>query len=216
MYKRQGWDYVAVAFGYENGAVTTDVVKCEFQMAEGGDPALCSFSFAQEYDSFEMLLSTTPSDNSVVYVCNYVKMSDLQALMAANGSLDAAFAECLDMLVDEMIEDLGTRERVIDLITVMEPQSYTTKYEYATEYIQWAVPVDQDGNPTASFSFSSPFTTPEENVSDAGLTLVDYKYYDGNALAALYPELSLAAGYAVVDMTVEPSCLLYTSPSPRD
>lgn len=202
---KAGWDYVVVAFGYEKGAITTDVVKYEFRMAQGGDPASCSFTFAQEFDNFEMHLNISPSDNSVVYICNCVEMSDLQALMAASGSLDAAFGECLDILIEDMIEDLGTRERVVDLITAMESQTFSISYKSSTEYIQWAVPVDQDGNPTASFSFSSPFVTPEEQISDAALTVKSYKYYDGTELAALYPDLAMAKGYAVVDLTVEPS-----------
>ena len=202
---KSGWDYVVVAFGYENGAVTTDVARKDFQMGEGGNPASCSFSFTQDFNGFEMSLGISPSDNSVVYICNYVEMSDLQALMAVHGSLDGAFGECLEMLVEDMIEDLGTKERVIDLITAMGAQEFTTKYEHGTEYIQWAVPVDQDGNPVASFSFSSPFTTPEEKISDASLTVKSYKYYDGTELANLYPDLSVAKGYAVVDLEVEPS-----------
>ena len=33
------WDYVVVALGYENGAVTTDVARKDFQMDEGGTSA---------------------------------------------------------------------------------------------------------------------------------------------------------------------------------
>lgn len=204
---KAGWDYVLVAFGYERGAVTTDIVRKVFTMGNGGNPAGCSFTFGQEFDAFEMNLSITPSDNSVVYICNYVEMSDLQALMAANGSLDAAFGECLDILIEDMIEDLGSSEKVIDLISAMGAQTFSVRYEPATEYVQWAVPVGQDGKPAASFSFSSPFTTPEEKVSDAHLKVTSFKYYDGTELAALYPEFSMAKGYAVVDLVVEPSVL---------
>lgn len=202
---KSGWDYVVVAFGYKGGAITTDVVTKEFSMGQGGDPAACSFSFSQEFDSFQMHLGIRPSDDSVVYICNFVKMTDLQALMAAHGSLDGAFGECLEMLIEDMIDDLGTRARVVDLISTMESQQFSIRYDHVTEYMQWAVPVDQNGNPTASFSFSSPFMTPEEAISDAAINIVDFKYYDGTELAALYPELSMAKGYAVVDLTVEPS-----------
>lgn len=200
-----GWNYVVVAFGYNNGAVTTGVARKDFTMGEGGNPAACSFTFRQEFEDFQMHLGVTPSDNSVVYVCNYVKLSDLQALMATAGSLDNAFKECLELLIEEMTADLGTKERVIDLITMMGPQAFTIGFEPSAEYMQWAVPVDQDGNPTAAFSFSSPFTTPEEKISDAGLSVTGYKYYDGTEVAAKYPELSVAKGYAVVELTVEPS-----------
>jgi len=203
---KAGWEYVAIAFGYSKGAVTTEIFRKPFSMAEGGNPAECSFSFSQLCENFEMNLTISPSDKSVVYISNYVEMSDLQALMAAHGGLDGAFRECLDNLIEEMIADLGTRERVIDLISIMGEQTFTTRYKSATEYIQWAVPVDQQGNPLTSFQFGNPFTTPEEDISDAALTLEGYKYYDGTELAELYPEsFSNAKGYAVIELNVAPS-----------
>lgn len=202
---KAGWDYVLVAFGYERGAVTTDIVRKVFTMGKGGNPAGCSFTFGQEFEAFEMNLSITPSDNSVVYICNYVEMSDLQSLMAANGSLDAALGECLELLIEDMVEDLGSSARVVDLISAMGAQTFNVRFDPLTEYVQWAVPVDQDGNPTASFSFSSPFISPEEKLSDASIRVKDYTYYDGTELAAMYPEFSMAKGYAVVDLLVDPN-----------
>lgn len=203
---KAGWNYVVVAFGYESGSVTTDVARYEFKMGEGGDPAACKFEFSQEFSDFDMYLGVKPSDESVVYICNYLERGDLMALISATGSVDAAFLECLTTLVEEMVMDLGSRENVIDLITDMGPQGFnTTKFKPDTEYIQWAVPVDQDGNPTASFSFSLPFLTPKEKISDAELSIKSYKYYDGTALAEIYPDLKHAKGYAVVDLQVEPS-----------
>lgn len=204
---KAGWEYVIIAFGYEKGAVTTEVARKEFTMAKGGSPAGCSFTFGQEFGAFEMSLGITPSDDSVVYICNYVEMSDLQSLIAAAGGLDAAFRECLELLIEDMETDLGTRARVVDLISAMGPQTFDVRFEPLTEYMQWAVPVDQEGNPVASFSFSDPFTTPEEEISDAHLKVVSCKYYDGTELAEQYPEFGMAKGYAVVDLAVEPSVL---------
>lgn len=204
---KAGWNYVAVAFGYSNGAVTTEVVRKEFRMGESGDPSGCTFTFSQEFDDFQMHLSVAPSDDTVVYVCNYVKTSDLLALIASCGTLDAALQECYNLLTEDLIADLGTRENVIDLISAMQPQTFSVKYEPSTEYYQWAVPVDQEGNPTAAFSRSRPFTTPEEKISDASLKVTSCKYYDGTELAALYPQFNAAKGFAVVDLVVKPSVL---------
>ncbi len=202
---KAGWEYAAVAFGYENGSVTTDVSKTIFRLDDSGAPEDCTFAFGQEFEGWEMRVSITPSDDSVVYICNYIKKSDLDALTVATGNVQSAFKECLETLIEDMIADLGTRARVVDLISTMGAQEFTTKFEYSTEYIQWAVPVDQDGRPTAGFSFSEIFTSPEEKFSDATLTLKSYRVFNGDDLAALYSEFKSAKGYAVVELVVEPS-----------
>lgn len=203
---KAGWKYSVIAFGYEGGAVTSDVTVYEMTMGEGGDPASCTFDFGFEVAEWEMYLDVTPSVNDVVYICNIVKKSDLDVLTDVAGSEQGALAECLETLIEEMIADCGSRERVVDLISIMGSQGFNIRYTYETEYVQWAVPVDQDGNPTAEFSVSEVFKTPAEEKSDASLSLVSYRVFDGTELAALYPsEFKSAKGYAVVELIVEPS-----------
>lgn len=203
---KAGWEYEAIAFGYEAGVTTTDIKRVRFTMAEGGDVNTCDFRFEQTFDSFEMHLSVTPSDNSVVYVTNVISLDDLVALETETGSTEEALKENLELLIEELIADCETRARAVDLICVMEPQEYSLKHEPGMEYIQWAVPVDQDGKPTAAFTCSEVFAAPSEIISTASLTLTECKWYDGTELAALYPETFRGAkGYAVIDMTVEPS-----------
>lgn len=203
---KAGWEYSVIAFGYEGGAVTSDVTVYEMAMGEGGDPASCTFDFGFEVAEWEMYLDVTPSVNDVVYICNIVKKSDLDVLTDVAGSEQGALAECLETLIEEMIADCGSRERVVDLISIMGSQGFNIKYAYETEYVQWAVPVDQEGNPTAEFSVSEVFKTPAEEKSDASLSLVSYRVFDGTELAALYPsEFKSAKGYAVVELIVEPS-----------
>lgn len=203
---KAGWEYSVIAFGYEGGAVTSDVTVYEMTMGEGGDPASCTFDFGFEVAEWEMYLDVTPSVNDVVYICNIVKKSDLDVLTDVAGSEQGALAECLETLIEEMIADCGSRERVVDLISIMGSQGFNIRYTYETEYVQWAVPVDQDGNPTAEFSVSEVFKTPAEEKSDASLSLVSYRVFDGTELAALYPsEFKSAKGYAVVELIVEPS-----------
>lgn len=201
-----GWEYEAIAFGYQDGSITTDIVRLPFSMAEGGDPAACTFEFSQEFDTFEMHLSVTPSDNSVVYVSNIIKKSDLDVLMDIHADPDLALGANLEMLIEELIEDCGTRARVMDIIVLMESQQYNLKFEHGTEYVQWAVPVNQDGTLAASFSVSEAFKAPEETISEAALELKNYIVYNGDELAALYPkDFKNAKGCAVVDLTVEPN-----------
>lgn len=203
---KAGWNYSVIAFGYEGGAVTSDVTVYEMTMGEGGDPASCTFDFGFEVSEWEMHLNINPSVNDVVYICNIVKKSDLDVLTDVTGSEQGALAECLETLIEEMIADCGSRERVVDLISIMGGQGFNIKYAYETEYVQWAVPVDQDGNPTAAFSVSEVFKTPAEEKSDASLSLVSYRVFDGTELAALRPsEFKGAKGYAVVELIVEPS-----------
>lgn len=203
---KAGWKYSVIAFGYQGGAVTSDVTVYELAMGEGGDPASCTFDFGFDTEEWEMYLDVKPSMDDVVYICNIVKKSDLDVLTDLTGSEQKALNECLETLVEEMIADCGSRERVIDLISMMGNQQFNIKYEYDTEYVQWAVPVDQDGNPAAEFSVSKVFRTPEATKSDASLSLVGYRVFNGTDLAALYPsEFKVAKGYAVVELEVKPS-----------
>lgn len=203
---RAGWEYEAIAFGYSDGMATTEVTRCRFTMADGGAPSECEFTFAQEFGDFQMNLSVSPSDNSVVYVANVLPASDLAALAIAEGSIEAGLAKNLEDLIEEIVQDCGSRARAVDIITTMGALDYSLGFSSGESYIQWAVPVSQDGIPTAEFSYSETFTAPADNVSDATLTLKKWAYYDGTELAELYPEdFGKAKGYAVVDMTVEAS-----------
>lgn len=201
-----GWEYEAIAFGYHGGSVTTDIVRVPFTMAEGGNPEACTFTFAQEFGTFDMNLSVSPSDNSVVYVSNIIEKSDFDLLMDIHSDPDMAMMENMEAMIEELMEDCGTRARVLDIIALMESQTYNLKFKPGAEYIQWAVPVSQDGTPTASFSISDTFKAPDEVLSKASLTLKDYTVYNGTELAEMYPaEFKSAKGFAVVDLTVEPS-----------
>lgn len=203
---KSGWEYEVIAFGYNNGLPTTAITRVPFTMAEGGDPAACTFTSTQSFDNFKLRARVSPSDRSVVYVCNLIQQSDLEALVAATGSEEAALEENLEMLYEELILDLGSRARAVEIVTTMGETSYDLNFRPSTVYYQWAVAVDQEGNPTAPFYLSEPFTTPEEVASTASLTLKEYAWYDGTELAKLYPEqFKGAKGYAVVDLTVEPS-----------
>lgn len=201
---KAGWEYEVIAFGYQDGSTTTDVTRFKFSMAEGSSTVDCSFAFNQEFGTFDMHLSVTPSDNSVVYVTNVIKTSELANLMKDGKSREDALKENLENLIEIMIEDCGTRANVVELISLMNKETYSLRFEYSTEYIQWAVPVDQDGYPAAAFSCSEPFTSPAEYISPATVSVKSYKVYNGTVLAALYPEMFKGAkGFAVVDLRVE-------------
>ncbi len=203
---KAGWEYEVIAFGYTNGLTTTDVLRHRLNMEDGGDPSACTFEFTHDFDTFNMYLEAVPSDNSVVYVGNVISTSDLESLTEIEGSREDALKANLEMLIEEMIEDCGSRARVIDLISLMGPLDYSLKFEPETEYRQWVVAVDQNGNPVADFICSEPFMSPAEVMSDASLTLKEYTWYNGTELAELYPDkFKNAKGYAVVDMTVEAS-----------
>ena len=201
---KAGWDYEVVIFGYEDGAPTTEITRIKFTMAEGTDTKLCTFEFKQEFDTFEMHLSVTPSDNSVVYVTNVVKKSEVDKLIKGGKTQDEAMNVILENIIEDIADDLGSRASAVELISLMMPETYTLKFEYSTEYIQWAVPVDQEGYPTAAFTCSEPFTTPAEVISPAAITVKEYKVYDGTMLASRYPDrFKGASGFAVVELTIE-------------
>jgi len=202
---KSGWEYEVIAFGYQDGAPTTDVTRFRFIMEEGNIiTSSCTFEFSHEFDYFNMHLSVTPSDNTVVYVTNVLATSELARLMKDGKSKEEALKENLENLIESLVKDLGSRSQAIELISLMDQESFSLKFDYSTEYIQWAVPVDQDGHPTAPFRCSEPFTSPAEVVSDATINVGRYKVYNGTLLAGLYPDrFKNAKGYAVVDLTVQ-------------
>ena len=202
---KSGWEYEVIAFGYQDGAPTTGVTRYRFTMDEGNINATsCTFTFSHEFDNFNMHLSVTPSDNTVVYVTNVLATSELASLMKDGKSKEDALKENLENLIESLVKDLGARPQAVELISLMDQESFSLKFDYSTEYIQWAVPVDQNGYPTAPFSCSEPFTSPAEVVSDATINVGRYKVYNGTLLAGLYPDrFKNAKGYAVVDLTVQ-------------
>lgn len=203
---KAGWDYEVIVFGYNAGLTTTEISRHPFKMKDGGNPASCTFDFSQTFSTFEMILNAVPSDNSVVYISNVLPLFELELMTNIKGSREKALKTIMENLIGEMIQDCGTKERVIDLISMMGPLEYNMKYAPATEYIQWAVAVDQAGNTTADFVCSEPFKTPEEQISDASLTIKSCKWYDGAELAEVYPEMFKSAkGYAIIDLVVEAS-----------
>lgn len=204
---KAAWEYEAIVFGYEAGVVTTAAVRTPFTMNEGADPATCDFTMTQTFENFKMQVKTVPSDNTVVYVTNILEEGDYQSLLAANNDDEkAAMTEALEALIEELIIDLGTRARAVDIITLMGEVEYEMGFKAATQYRQWAVAVDQQGNPTADFVVSEPVTTPDEVASDVTLELKRYTWYDGAELAELYPDtFKDFKSYAIVELEVEPS-----------
>ncbi len=201
------WNYEVIIFGYEMGAVTTPVERIPFRMEQGGDPAACTFTMSHEFDNFKMYLKTEPSDNTVVYVANSIEESDYQTLLAAhNGDQNEAMGEALESLIEELILDLESRARAVEIITLMGSIEYEMNFKPATQYRQWAVAVDEEGNPSADFVLSEPITTPDEVASDVTIELKRFAWYDGAELAKLYPEqFGNLKSYAVVELEVEPS-----------
>ncbi len=203
---KAGWEYEVILFGYRNGSTTTAVKRVPFTMEQGADPATCTYSMHHEFDKLKIIFTVTPSENTVVYVCNYIKQSDLDSLIEACGNEQEALQETLNQLYEELLLDLGSPGRVVDIVTLMGEVEYEANFEANTTYRQWAVAVDQSGNPTAPFVLGEAFTTPDEVTSTATLTLKKYVWYNGTEAAERYPETFAGAkGYALVEIEVEPS-----------
>lgn len=203
---KSGWEYEVIVFGYSAGMATTPAIRKRFAVPEGGDPQACSFAMNLEFKDFDMIATVAPSDHSVVYISDVMEEEYYQALLAKFSDPQQALAENLEAMISAYIAELGSRAKVVDMIATMGPLHYTMRYRAVTEYRQWCVPVDAQGNPTAPFSVGEKFMSPNEVRSDAALTLKGWTYYNGTDLYHLDPEKYKGfKGFAAVAIEVEPS-----------
>ncbi len=95
----------------------------------------------------------------------------------------------------------------IDLNTLLERSSIgDDNYNYTglspeTEYVPYYFGMNEDGTPASEIRFGDPFTTPEAIVSEAYVEIRYDKYYNGDDIAAAFPDYSKAAGHAFVRLT---------------
>ncbi len=204
-----GWEYRIVVFGCEGGVITTEIVTEELKMLPGGDPATCTFAFdcTLRDDISRSTFVYEPSDPTVVYICDYINEEDYQALILGEGDEQAAMTMVLEETIEMYQEMLGgMRTSAISLISTVGERVLEGYVNAGEELRMWACPINQSGEPTAPFSVSELYKSPEKVVSDATVILSNIVWYDGAELATIDPEaFGSLADYAVVAFTATPS-----------
>jgi len=204
---KPGWKYELVAFGYDEGCITTPVRRASLETLPGGDPAACTFRFENALHAVKKCrFDFIPSDESVVYICDVITEDEYAQCVREHGSTDAGMRPVLSAMIDYYSSDFANRTETVDMLSACGETSFELRLSPRTEYRMWAVAVDQQGNPTASFAVSEKFSSPELVGSTASVTLENYVWYDGEELYRQAPEaFGDIREYAVMAVNVLPS-----------
>lgn len=202
-------DYVVVCFGFQ-GAPTTKLSTFPFTTIEAaGDPEELVVEFdITEITHNSVKIVTTPSVGAYYFV-TYSERSHFEELVAELGSNDLAVRDIVDADIDYGAEYFGCSraDYLYDMGACLGVSSNKfTQLTPATEYVALAMAVDIDsGEIAAERGFiSEVFATIEKIYSDATVSFTFGNYYDGTALAELYPEKYLnCLGYVVLPYSVQ-------------
>lgn len=186
--------YYLVAFGYEGGLATTPLTKVEFTTKAGGDPALCNFTFKVtdiQYDRAYMeVIATDPNCVFFWSVVEKALYEQLSAEMGRDKAMEAVLAECLVPFA----QDFGNIYDALEIISSfgeVSVEGTTYGLMQGTEYIPWAVCIDNDGKAAAPFVMGESFTTRRDDIAECKVS-VKGSFYMG------------ADGYAVARSTATP------------
>ncbi len=169
-----GRDYYLVAFGYEGGLATTALEKVAFTTKIGSNPAECTFTFAVsniQYDRADM--TVTPSAKHIPFFWNVVEKNYYNDLVCRVGATEAMKSVLADTM-KPFAADFGNLHDALEMITSYSDVNIEgTTYGLAqgTEYIPWAVVIDNEGNAAAEFVMGESFTTKSDIVAECKVTV---------------------------------------------
>lgn len=190
-----GRDYYLTVFGYEGGLATTSVTKQPFTTKAGGDPALCNFTFEVsdiQYD--RAYITVTPSTKYNVFFWGVVEKSLYDKRTTDLGSTKAAMDSVLEESLLPFTQDFGNLHDALEMVSSygeVSVEGTTYGLQQGTEYIPWAVCIDNNGKAVADYVMGSSFTTKSDTIAECTVT-VKGSYSMGED------------GYAVVRSTVTP------------
>lgn len=195
-----GASYLIAVFGYHNGAKkpTTDIVYDTFTLSsEIGNPEELAFDIQINditASSVKWSIDATPVTclyYSGIYPADWTE-DDIKNTLTESALYWISSGRHIETVAD-YFRWVGYRGH--------QDLSDETLYS-ETEYRIIAVGIyDNNGDYATDMVFSNIITTDARVVSDAKVTIQYDKYFDGEELAALYPELAQAAGNAVLPLT---------------
>ncbi len=195
-----GESYILAVFGYHNGAdkPTTGIDYEIFTLdSEIGDASQLVFNVqVGEVTSNSIAWSVKAEPVSALYYSDVYPAEMTEEEIKADISEDAMFwidAGYIETFADffRWVGYRGQEDMLHDGLFSGHD------YRIVTVGI-----FDSNGGYATEMNFSDVITTPDRTVSDATATVGFEKYFDGSELAAIYPELSSAAGQAIVPLTV--------------
>ena len=184
--------YLVLVFGWADGAATTNIHRFPFRTLEPNiPPSECRFDVeVTGLTSRSATVAITPSDETSVYMWDLIADADYQQF---KGNMKQYVTD----YVAADIESLDyNRERGVG------GNIFSKMLEPGTTYYVWAACIDEFGKPAADVVVSAPFETLPNQVSDAGVSAVIGKYFNGDDLYALDSEkYASGRGMAYVEVT---------------
>ena len=198
-------EYYLVAFGYEGGLATTALSKAPFTTKSGGDPALCNFTFEVsdiQYDRAYM--KVTPSTKYNNFFWSVVDKSYYEELSNTIGEEEAMKSVLAESLAP-FATDFGNIYDALEIITSykdVSTEGTTYGLTQGTEYIPWAVCIDNHGKAAAPFVMGTPFKTKNDIISDCTISVKGSFEMDSDGKAVLIstatPDIKCAYFYNVI------------------
>lgn len=163
---KAGTAYIALAFGYEAGVFTTDLIQSPFSTKENGWVD-CSYTFTKETLNCRMASYTvTASDNTVPFFFSLITAAQLTEI----GDTDDAIKTYIMSKIQEEADEFGyPLETVLRLLLFRETKTETyTELSPETDYYLVAVGINAEGDYITDVARSHKITTP--GVSSATVT----------------------------------------------
>lgn len=188
-------EYVAMAIGYYAGDFTTGLTSITFSTLEAGDPTGMTFDVSvDEITQSGVTIDITGNPENALYYWN---------VCTADMSSEEIRTE-LDELIDSYIAYGYIRDRS-DFMAQEGSRGHEnyryTGLESGRDYIVYAVGVYADGSYATDFFRSEAFRMQDQVLTDAAVTIGYDKYFDGDAIAAAYPQFADWAGSAVLPIS---------------
>ena len=179
-------EYMIVVFGYDGG-FTTDLTTEKFRTLEPGDASKVTFEFEySDLSARSVGVTIKPSDLTVSYLAIVVDEVTI-------GKKGGPNAEGVKKLLDTEIQKailFGEFEDRAAFVKDYAQHGEKTGYfslEPGLKHYACAVGMDSDGNYASEVAIGE-FTAPEEIATEASVTAVFDKYFDGDDIAALDSE----------------------------
>ena len=204
-------EYVVLCFGWDE-APTTGLTKAEFvTLAEGGNPRAQEMTFAlSDIIHNKVTVNITPK-LGLHYFYDCMSVETLNEYIVSEGSEDEAICRFIDERIDYGAEffNCTRKEYLEDMGAALGKQRWTfTGLEEDSEYIIVAATVNMT---TGKIALRKPFKSDVFRTtilieSDAAVTFVIDKYYDGTELAELDPvQFSKCKGMVMVPYKIVPN-----------
>ncbi|MDE5636460.1 MAG: hypothetical protein K2I43_00325 [Alistipes sp.] len=206
----QDTDYCLLVFGW-NEAPTTALTKLPVHTTVGEtDASKLVVEFEISDETYNGATVHVIPNCGVTYYYDKIEAEYYNRLVAEEGGSDKAIARLVDESIEYFMDYFGYESKAdaaLECASIGEQYFTFNDLEPETDYVVFAASLDVETGEVAypKGFVSRVFTTEKLIVSDAYVTFVQGKYYDGDAIADLDPKYENMRGQAVLTYTAEPN-----------